>query len=226
MIESVYETLPAPYAAQAISECRRRGARIAIATAEPCPDFNTRKQQRFLDSIGIEPGDMRFCDTCGYYDNENLCISAGGDMCKSNPNKYKNSPPYNQDDTICAGVFQNGSIKRPMLKEIIKGTDPSKVIFFDDQRVNRKMADTLGIKTQSASDNCGGKSCDEGTGLTKKNFEDGMTRVDWKPEICIFDIDNTLTMGREASIEQVDYKQLLSILTVLVLLAIIALVVR
>ena len=88
------------------------------------------------------------------------------------------------------------------------------------------MADTLGIKTQSASDNCGGKSCDEGTGLSKTNFEDGMTRVDWKPEICIFDIDNTLTMGREASIEQVDYKQLLSILTVLVLLAIIALVVR
>ena len=226
MIESVYETLAAPYAAQAISECRSRGARIAIATAEPCPDFNTRKQQRFLDSIGIEPEDMRFCDTCGYYGNEKICKSAGGNMCASIHNKYKDSPPYNQDDTICSGVFQNGSIKRPMLTEIIKGVKPSKVIFFDDQLVNIVMADTLGIKTQSASDNCGGKSCDEGTGLTKKNFEDGMALVDWKPEICIFDIDNTLTMGREASIEQVDYKQLLSILTVLILLGIIALVVR
>jgi len=227
MIESVYETLAAPYAEQAISECRSRGARIAIATAEPCPDFNTRKQQRFLDSIGIEPGDMRFCDSCGYYgDDENLCTSSG--LCKSISNKYKDSPPYNQDDTICTGVTQNnfGSIKRPMLEEIIKGADNSKVIFFDDQLVNREMADTLGIKTQSVSDNCGGKSCNEGTGLTKKNFDDGMVQVDGKPEICIFDIDNTLTMGQEASIEQLDYKQLLSILTVLVLLAIIALLVR
>ena len=225
MIESVYETLAAPYAAQAITECRSRGARIAIATAEPCPDFNTRKQQLFLDSIGIEPGDMRFCDSCGYYGNKKLCSSAGGDMCKSIPNKYNNFPPYNQNDTICAGVSQNGSIKHPMLTEIIKGADLSKVIFFDDQLVNRVMADTLGIKTQSASDNCGGKSCDNGTGLTKKNFEDGMTQVNGKPAICIFDIDNTLTMGREASIEQEDYKQLLAILTVLILLGIIALVV-
>jgi hypothetical protein len=234
MIESVYETLPAPYAAKAISECRRRGARIAIATAEPCPDFNTRKQQRFLDSIGIEPEDMRFCDTCGYYGDAKICTSAGGGMCKSIPNKYKNSPPYNHDDTICTGVSQHsdsaennfGSIKRPMLEEIIKGTDPSKVIFFDDQIVNREMTDTIGIKTQSASDNCHGKSCPDGTGLTKKNFEDGMAMVGGTPEICIFDIDNTLTMGSNASAEQVEDKQLLSILTILILLAIIALLVR
>jgi hypothetical protein len=235
MIESVYETLPAPYAAQAISECRDRGARIAIATAETCPDFNTHEQQRFLDSIGILPEDMRFCDSCGYYgDDEKLCVSSG--LCQSRTNNYKDSPPYNQDDTICTGVSQPngtnvnnfGSIKRPMIQEIIKGAnDASKVIFFDDQLVNRQMADSMhSIKTQSASDNCDGKSCDEGTGLTKKNFEDGMAKVDGNPEICIFDIDNTLTMGRNISIEQVEYKQLLSILIILIILAIIALAVR
>ena len=235
MIESVYETLPAPYAAQAISECRRRGARIAIATAETCPDFNTPKQQRFLDSIGILPEDMRFCDSCGYYgDDEKLCVSSG--LCQSRTNNYKDSPPYNQDDTICTGVSQPngtnvnnyGSIKRPMIQEIIKGAnEASKVIFFDDQLVNRQMADSMGgVKTQSASDNCNGKSCDEGTGLTKKNFDDGMVKVDEKPEICIFDIDNTLTMGSEVSTERMNDNRLLSILTTLIILAIIALAVR
>jgi len=229
MIESVYETLQAPYASQAISECRKRGARIAIATAETCPDFNTRKQQRFLDSIDIKPEDMRFCDTCGYYgDDEKLCTRAGA--CKPSPNKYKNSPPYNQDDTICSGVSQPsdfGSIKRPMMEEILKGvTDKSKVIFFDDQRVNREMAKTLGIQTQSASDNCNGKSCGEGTGLTKKNFEDGMALVDGKPEICIFDIDNTLTMGTEASIKIEDINIILYILNILIFSAIIILFLR
>ena len=231
MIESVYETLPAPYATQAISECRRRGARIAIATAEPCPDFNTRKQQRFLDSIGIEPEDMRFCDTCGYYgDDKKLCLSASDGSCTPTHNDYKNSPPYNKGDTICTGVSQPeennfGSIKRPMLKEILKGVvAPKKVIFFDDQYANREMADTLGIKTQGASDNCDGKSCSEGTGLTQKNFEDGMSSVGGTPEICIFDIDNTLTIGSDASVEQMDDKGLLAFLTILIFLAIITLI--
>jgi hypothetical protein len=236
MIESVYETLQAPYAAQAISECRSRGARIAIATAETCPDFNTHKQQKFLDSIGILPEDMRFCDSCGYYgDDENLCSRAGS--CKPRHNEFKDSPPYNQDDTICKGFPTPnsingqpnfGSIKRPMIQDIIKGAaDPTKVIFFDDQSVNRHMADSMNsIKTQSASDNCKGKPCDEGTGLTKKNFDDGMKQVGGKPEICIFDIDNTLTMGSEASAEQMNDNRLLSILTTLIILAIIALAVR
>jgi hypothetical protein len=115
-----------------------------------------------------------------------------------------------------------------MIQDIIKGAaDPTKVIFFDDQSVNRQMADSMhSIKTQSASDNCNGKSCPTGTGLTKKNFEDGMDQVDGKPEICIFDVDNTLTMGSEVSTERINDNRLLSILTILIMLAIIALSVR
>jgi rRNA maturation protein Nop10 len=222
MIESVYKTLPAPYAVQAISECRNRGARIAIATAEPCPDFNTQKQQRFLDSIGIKPEDIRFCDTCGYYSNDKLCISAGGDMCNPIPNIYKDVAPYNKADTICTGVS-----KQKMLKEILNGvTDLSKVIFFDDQLVNRKIGDTLGIQTQGASENCNGKSCPDGTGLTRQNFDDGMTKVGGNPEICIFDIDNTLTIGTGASMKKENIHEMSYILTLLILLAITALLMR
>jgi len=221
MIESIYNTIQAPYAIQAISECRQRGARIAIATAESCPDFNTTQQQLFLSSIGIRPEDMRFCDTCGYYtngDNQDTCNNIPG--CESQINKYKNEPPYDNSDFKCVGIptGKSKSIKEPMIKEILKNTKINKknVILFDDQKVNRDIAKSIGIIAQSASENCDGVSCPDGTGLTCDEFNSGMKQLEGDPEVCIFDIDNTLTSGKNVSIKYMN----MNILSILLILSI------
>ena len=223
MSKSLFGTYEAPYARKAIKKCREAGAIIAIATAETCPDLQSKKQQQFLKDIGIRKGDIQRCDTCGNYTGD------GTDPTKCNANKscrwikdpYKDVP--RSGPNMCVGIPTDGSksIKGPMIKDILsrkKNVDKTKVIFFDDQQGNLDVGAKLGIQTQQASQNCQGKVCSKGTGLTKIDFKSGMEKVNNKPQICIFDIDNTLTRGSKASREDLINTGYISPFTIIFLL--------
>ena len=81
--------------------------------------------------------------------------------------------------------FVNGSLKRPMLLEILKRSNipAEKTIFFDDQLPNIVVSKEIGIT---------GILIPTPAGLTKKIFDDGIASVS-DLELCIFDIDATLT---------------------------------
>ena len=192
---SLFGTEEAPYAREAIQKCRNLGAKIAIATAESCPDFHNKEQQKFLTEIGIKSGDEMYCDKCRNYSTKNTCPPD----CQWVKDSYSGRE-------ICMGKFKQGSMKENMLKSIISTVkNKDKVIFFDDQQPNLDLGNRLGIKTQIASDNCDGKVCSCGRGLTKKDFKAGMEKVGNSPEVCIFDIDNTLTRGRNSVEKKEDF---------------------
>lgn len=181
MSKSLIGTVEAPYARKAIDYCRDKGAQIVIATAETCSYFNHPTQQKFLREIGIRDNDLQFCDECRGI--------------------KKNSCPKNcvlQNGSCRSVSDKNGSIKGPMIQKILSKfpeVDKDKVIFFDDLNANLQATENLGIKTQLASSNCNGYTCNKATGLTHEEFKKGMSKVDHNPQICIFDIDHTLTSG-------------------------------
>ena len=189
MVKSLFGTEEAPYAREAIKRCRALGAKIAIATAESCTALDQKEQKEFLKTIGIQEHDQKFCDTCGYYSNKSHC-----------PHKCMwIQTPY-QKRKRCITRPIRGSLKNDMLRKIIStAKNKDRVIFFDDQHPNLSLAHSLGIQTQLASSNCHGKDCGRGSGLTKQEFEAGLEKVGGNPEICIFDIDNTLTRGIASS---------------------------
>jgi hypothetical protein len=184
MSRSLIGTEEAPYARKAIDHCRKKGAHIVIATAEACSYFNHPKQKKFLKDLGIRDNDLQFCDECrGNNLNQKECQSKNciwdGKKCGSKTDK-------------------NGSIKGPMIQSVLSNfplVDKNKVIFFDDLNANLQAAKNLGIQTQLASTNCKGGTCNEASGLTKEEFREGMKKVNNQPQICIFDIDHTLTSG-------------------------------
>ncbi len=95
------------------------------------------------------------------------------------------------DMQYCAGrdaTFDaNGSLKRPMLQEILSrsGANPDRVLFFDDQTGNLLTGQQLGIK---------GQLCNSDTrGLTSPEFASGLQKIEGKPDLVIFDLDYTLT---------------------------------
>ncbi len=184
MSKSLNGTEEAPYARKAIEHCRKKGAQIAIATAETCSYYNHPTQKKFLKDLGIRDNDLQFCDECrGNNLNQKECQSKNclwdGKKCLSKTDK-------------------NGSIKGPMIQKILSTfpeVDKNKVIFFDDLNANLQAGKNLGIQTQLASSNCNGYTCNKASGLTKEEFKSGMKKVDNNPQICIFDIDNTLTSG-------------------------------
>ena len=59
-MKSVVGTYEAPFARNAIYLARTAGANIAIATAQPPSTLFSKKQQRFLDHLGIDPYDHQF----------------------------------------------------------------------------------------------------------------------------------------------------------------------
>ena len=181
MNKSLIGTVEAPYARQAIEYCRDKGAQIVITTAETCSYFNHPTQKKFLREIGIRDNDLQFCDECRGINKNSCpknCITKNG-VCQSLTDK-------------------NGSIKGPMIKKILATfpeVDKNRVIFFDDLNANLQAAKNLGIQTQLASSNCDGYTCNNASGLTREEFEKGMKKVNHNPQICIFDIDHTLTSG-------------------------------
>jgi hypothetical protein len=181
MSRSLIGTVEAPYARKAIEHCRKKGAQIVIATAEHCSYFNHPTQKKFLKDLGIRDNDLQFCDECkGNNLNQNECKSKN---CK-------------WDGKECRS--KTGSIKGPMIQLVLSNfplVEKDRIIFFDDLNINLKAAESLGIETQLASTNCKGGTCNEASGLTKEEFREGMKKVNNQPQICIFDIDHTLTSG-------------------------------
>ncbi len=90
MVKSVFGTKSAPYAHKAVKKCRQLGAKIAIATAETCPDFVKPQQKKFLSSLGIKETDQQFCDSCGYNTEKGkgVCLSKGC-LWVENPYDFK-----------------------------------------------------------------------------------------------------------------------------------------
>ena len=191
MVKSLFGTEEAPYARKAVKRCRDLGAKIVIATAEGCTALDQPQQKHFLKTLGFKESDQKFCDKCSYYSSSSECYKNG---CKMIGN------PYGVGKR-CITIPTKGTYKEAMLTKIISGaTNKNRVIFYDDQQPNLNMATSLGVQTQLASSNCKGFNCDDATGLTKEEFEKGLAKVGNKPEMCIFDIDNTLT--REAEISE------------------------
>ncbi len=95
------------------------------------------------------------------------------------------------DVQLCIGkdaVYDaNGSLKGPMLQEILKiqSVDPSSVLFIDDQPGNLVTGQMLGMKVQLCNK--------ENVGLTETEFFEGLSKVDGKPALIIFDLDYSLT---------------------------------
>lgn len=89
---------------------------------------------------------------------------------------------------------QFGSLKGYMFEYFIdRSFNPRKILFFDDLQSNINLANTLGIATQMVSKN---QMEDDKIGITQQDFIEGMKKVNWKPELVIFDIDGTLTQGK------------------------------
>jgi len=86
-----------------------------------------------------------------------------------------------------------GSLKGYMFQYFIdRSFNPEKILFFDDLQSNINLANALGIKTQKVSRN---QMEDDKIGITQQDFIEGMAKVNWEPELVIFDIDGTLTQG-------------------------------
>lgn len=90
--------------------------------------------------------------------------------------------------------FDNfGSLKRYMFNYFIENSfNPERILFFDDLQSNINLANSLGIVTQMVSKY---QIEDDKIGITQQDFIEGMEKVNWQPELVIFDIDGTLTQG-------------------------------
>ena len=89
-----------------------------------------------------------------------------------------------------ASYDANGSVKGPMLLEILRATSvgPSDALFFDDQEGNIRTGNQLGLNAQK---------CNKAhKGLTEGEFLSGLSQMDGSPHLVIFDIDFTLTRPR------------------------------
>ncbi len=86
-----------------------------------------------------------------------------------------------------------GSLKGYMFNYFIENSfNTDRILFFDDLQSNINLANYLGIKSKLVSKY---QMEDDKIGITQQDFIEGMKKVNWNPELVIFDIDGTLTQG-------------------------------
>ena len=181
---------PAVYGSAAWAGCKALNYNVGIATAEGANKAagNCKWLQEQIGATNAPCKGAAWtgekskfqADPCGTATSEYKCEKMptlpGGGYCSWNKHyKTCKSPPDS-----------DGSIKKPMVENIMTkfGMDPSKgsadlkkVILFDDDAKNQKMASKMGIQVGYASTKCDGKFCKYGCGITKTNYDTGIARL-------------------------------------------------
>ncbi len=155
-----YNGFPASeYAAEAIKQCRNAGYGVAVATAEIKSVANSKKQRKFLKSVGIN------------FKTDPIMACPDSKRETKTGSDGKSYQACNDTRSI------EGSVKKGMYEKIAKhfGVDLDRLVIFDDDQSNLRLCRRLTGNCNNcvqASKNCGGRWCEKANGLTESDFKD------------------------------------------------------